>query len=127
MHGLPEIWELHYLDPLVLQVICELMRYVTGLPYLLPHKTTQDAELGGYFVGKGAQVSGILCASKPEVLVQCGERSHAMHFPIRQVWCNLFSLNHDPEYWEDPWTFNPERFLDEQGQLVGPDHPNRRR
>ncbi len=36
-------------------------------------------------------------------------------------------MNHDPEYWDDPWTFNPERFLDEQGQLVGPDHPNRKR
>ncbi len=44
-----------------------------------------------------------------------------------QVWCDVFSLSHDPEYWEDPWTFNPERFLDEQGQLVGVDYPNRRR
>ncbi len=47
--------------------------------------------------------------------------------PYCQVWCDVFSMNHDPEYWEDPWTFNPERFLDEQGQLVGVDHPNRRR
>ena len=44
-----------------------------------------------------------------------------------QIWCDVFTINHDPEYWEDPWTFNPERFLDEQGQLVGVDHVNRRR
>ena len=44
-----------------------------------------------------------------------------------QIWCNTWEQNHDPDYWEDPWTFKPERFLDEQGHLVGPDHPNRRR
>ena len=44
-----------------------------------------------------------------------------------QIWCDVFTINHDPEYWEDPWTFNPERFLDEQGQLVGTDHVTRRR
>ncbi len=44
-----------------------------------------------------------------------------------QIWCDIYSMNHDPEYWEDPWTFNPDRFLDDEGQLVGADHPNRRR
>ncbi len=44
-----------------------------------------------------------------------------------QIWCNVWELNHDPDCWEDPWTFKPERFLDEQGQLVEPSHPNRRR
>ena len=44
-----------------------------------------------------------------------------------QVWCYSWEINHDPDYWKDPWTFKPERFLDEEGHLVTPDHPNRRR
>ncbi len=44
-----------------------------------------------------------------------------------QIWCNIWGMNHNSEFWDNPWSFKPERFLDEQGQLVGPDHPNRRR
>ena len=44
-----------------------------------------------------------------------------------QVWCHSWEINHDPDYWEDPYAFKPKRFLNEEGHLVGPDHPNRRR
>ena len=46
---------------------------------------------------------------------------------IFQVWVNAFGLHHDPRYWDEPWTFKPERFLDENGKLVTPGHLNRRR
>ena len=43
-----------------------------------------------------------------------------------QIWGNSWELNHDPNLWDDPWTFKPERYLDEEGHLVTADHPNRR-
>ena len=30
------------------------------------------------------------------------------------IFCNLYHVMHDPDYWKDPNTFNPDRFLDEQ-------------
>ena len=36
-------------------------------------------------------------------------------------------MHHDERYWDKPWDFIPERFLDEDGHLVTADHPNRRR
>ena len=44
-----------------------------------------------------------------------------------QIWINVFNLHHDERYWDKPWDFIPERFLDEEGRLVTADHPNRRR
>jgi cytochrome P450 len=44
-----------------------------------------------------------------------------------QVWVNLWALHHDEQFWEEPFKFRPERYLDAEGQLVPADHPNRRR
>ena len=44
-----------------------------------------------------------------------------------QVLFNMWKLNHNPEYWDEPWEFRPERFLDEDGTVVKPDHINRKR
>ena len=39
---------------------------------------------------------------------------------------NTWSLHHDKSFWNDPEVIRPERFLDEDGQLLPPDHPNRK-
>ncbi len=39
---------------------------------------------------------------------------------------NIWTLHHDEEFWGDPDVIRPERFLDDDGQLVPPDHPNRK-
>ena len=44
-----------------------------------------------------------------------------------QIWVNVYNLHQDERYWDKPWDFVPERFLDEEGDLVKADHPNRRR
>lgn len=31
---------------------------------------------------------------------------------------NLFYVMRDPDYWRDPETFNPDRFLDDAGNFV---------
>ncbi len=43
-----------------------------------------------------------------------------------ELFVNFWSIHHDKEFWGDPEIFRPERFLDENGDLVLPDHPKRR-
>ena len=84
--------------PYLESVILEAFRYTSFVPLLIPHYTSCETELNGYLMPKGTIV-----------------------FP------NVWSLHHDEKYWEDPWVFNPNRFLDENGDLVGPDHINKQR
>ena len=49
------------------------------------------------------------------------------NFSPTQVLFNLWKLHHNPDYWDEPWEFRPERFLDDDGTVVQPDHINRRR
>ncbi len=39
---------------------------------------------------------------------------------------NTWALHHDESFWKDPEVIRPERFLDEEGELLPPDHPNRK-
>ena len=39
-----------------------------------------------------------------------------------QVWFNLYQVSRDPELWDEPEEFRPERFLDESGQVVKPEY-----
>ncbi|ELU12244.1 hypothetical protein CAPTEDRAFT_73429, partial [Capitella teleta] len=77
--------------------ILELFRYASTGPLSIPHKTIRDTTLQGHFVAKDTIVM-----------------------------TNLWQLHHDEDFWEKPWEFNPERFLDDHGELVLPDHPNRK-
>ena len=44
-----------------------------------------------------------------------------------QIMINVYGVDHDPDVWDDPYEFNPERFLDPDGKLLPPDHINRKR
>ena len=84
--------------PFVEAVIFETFRYWTQSAILVPHSATVDTNLAGFTVPKGTM-----------------------------IWPNVFNLTHDAQYWDSPWNFKPERFLDENGDVVPPDHMNRKR
>ncbi|XP_056621924.1 cytochrome P450 1A1 [Triplophysa dalaica] len=72
--------------PLLEAFILEIFRHSSFLPFTIPHCTTRDTSLNGYFIPKDT----------------C-------------VFVNQWHVNHDPELWKDPSSFNPDRFLSADG------------
>ena len=68
--------------PYTFACIAESMRYRTIAPLAIPHRTTQDTEVGGYRIPANTQVLG-----------------------------NIYSVHHDHRFWDSPDEFAPERFL----------------
>ena len=66
----------------------ELHRSASDNPLALPHSTTRDTSLAGFFIPRDTT-----------------------------VFVNLWGIHHDPDYWREPFSFRPDRFLDEQGRL----------
>ncbi|XP_005108420.1 cytochrome P450 2D26-like [Aplysia californica] len=77
-------------------VILETLRYCTVTPLLLPHCAREDINFEGHFIPKGT-------------------------FLLLNAWY----FHHREDLWDKPWTFNPDRFLDADGQLLSPEHPTR--
>uniref|UniRef100_A0A8C2ZYF1 Cytochrome P450, family 17, subfamily A, polypeptide 2 n=1 Tax=Cyclopterus lumpus TaxID=8103 RepID=A0A8C2ZYF1_CYCLU len=71
-------------------VINEGMRIRPVSPVLIPHTAMTDSSIGGHAVRRGTRV-----------LV------------------NMWAIHHDPEHWDRPDLFDPDRFLD-RGQRVSP-------
>ena len=82
--------------PYVHAVILEELRFCTAGSISLAHVTLEDTTLQGYEIPKGTTC-----------------------YP------NVMAVHVDEEFWGDPWTFRPERFLDQDGNLVPANHPNR--
>ncbi|XP_058150488.1 cytochrome P450 1A2-like [Dasypus novemcinctus] len=70
--------QLPYLEAFIL----ETFRHTTFVPFTIPHSTTRDTVLNGFYIPKG-----------------------------RCVFVNQWQVNHDPKQWEDPFEFRPEQFL----------------
>ncbi|EIW59175.1 cytochrome P450 [Trametes versicolor FP-101664 SS1] len=68
--------------PYVNAIIKEALRWHVVLPLSLPHNTVADDELDGYFIPAGTIIMP-----------------------------NTWAMLHDPEVFEDPEEFRPERFL----------------
>ncbi|CAN9506807.1 unnamed protein product [Ophioblennius macclurei] len=69
--------------------ILEMFRHSSFMPFTIPHCTSKDTSLNGYFIPKDT----------------C-------------VFINQWQVNQDPELWKDPSSFNPERFLSADGTEV---------
>ncbi|EDO39192.1 predicted protein [Nematostella vectensis] len=80
--------EMRKMCPILEAFIAEVLRIITLLPLGVPHKTLCETILRGYTIPKGTTVLA-----------------------------NLWSLHHNVSLWENPEDFNPERFLDKEGNF----------
>ncbi len=74
--------------PYIMAFIYEVMRYTSFVPLTIPHSTTTDTSIMGYAIPKNTV-----------------------------IFVNQWSINHDPATWSHPETFDPQRFLDQNGAL----------
>ncbi|GIY79344.1 cytochrome P450 2U1 [Caerostris darwini] len=72
--------------PYTTATVFEMMRYISISPFFPNRYVLDSFEFHGYTIPKG---------------------SHLV--------CNNWAISHDPRYFKDPMTFNPERFLVENG------------
>ena len=65
------------------------------------------------------------------VIMRCAHKDlefEGYNIPIdTQFMLNVWMVNHDPGFWEDPEIWKPSRFLDEVEQVLPPTHPARKR
>lgn len=76
--------------PYLQAVVKETLRLHPALPLLLPRNTMEDTNYMGYLIPKDTQ-----------------------------VFVNAWAIGRDPDSWEDPLTFNPERFLNSSIEYKG--------
>ena len=74
--------------PYTAATLLEIQRIVTVAPLGMAHFCGEETTLEGYTIPPGSVVVA-----------------------------NLWAVHHDPDIWDDPHEFNPERFLDEDGCL----------
>ncbi|XP_020838428.1 cytochrome P450 2D6 [Phascolarctos cinereus] len=78
--------------PFTNAVIHEVQRFSDIIPLGVPHRTSRDTEIQGFFIPKGTTLIA-----------------------------NLSSVLKDESSWEQPYRFHPEHFLDAKGHFVKPE------
>ncbi|XP_065855376.1 cytochrome P450 76A2-like isoform X2 [Euphorbia lathyris] len=80
----------HNLNVLMLAIIKETLRLHTPVPLLVPKKARQDTQFMEYDILKNTQ-----------------------------VFINVWAIGRDPQVWDDPLSFKPERFMDSNVDFRG--------
>lgn len=70
--------------------VCEVFRLTTVVPFFPPHRTMRDTTVMGHKIPKNTMVL-----------------------------INNYCVNSDPRNWDDPKSFDPKRFLEDNGEFVG--------
>ncbi|XP_027717616.1 cytochrome P450 2D6-like, partial [Vombatus ursinus] len=78
--------------PFTNAVIHEVQRFSDIIPLGIPHTTSQDTEIQGFFIPKGTTLIA-----------------------------NLSSVLKDEASWEQAYRFRPKHFLDAEGHFVKPE------
>ncbi|CAL5209318.1 unnamed protein product [Lathyrus oleraceus] len=78
--------------PYIQSIVKETLRLHPPVPLLLPYIASNDVEINGYTIHKG-----------------------------NQVLINVWSIGRNPEFWDDPLVFKPERFVDSNVDFKGRD------
>ncbi|KAF7348421.1 O-methylsterigmatocystin oxidoreductase [Mycena sanguinolenta] len=89
-------------------VVREVFRWRPILPFAIPHATTDDDIYEGYFIPKGWFY---LTAQSARILHKLGTT----------VLPNVWAMARDESMYPNPDKFDPERFLNADGQLNGDD------
>ena len=77
--------------PYLQATLTEVLRCASPVPIPIPHRVTEDTTLTGFQIPKDTT-----------------------------VFLNLWGINHDPDWWEQPFEFKPERFLNDEGLYESP-------
>ncbi|KAF4473096.1 O-methylsterigmatocystin oxidoreductase [Fusarium albosuccineum] len=78
--------------PYIEATVKEVLRWHPVAPMGLPHTSTEDDICEGYFIPKGSM-----------------------------LFANVWHFTHDPEVYDEPMSFKPERFLETEGLETAPD------
>ncbi|KAG8181434.1 hypothetical protein JTE90_015453 [Oedothorax gibbosus] len=73
--------------------ILEVLRWKPIVPMNAPHSTISDTTIGGYHIPKNVT-----------------------------VFFSIWNAHHDPNYWDDPESFIPDRFITKDGKSVSRPH-----
>jgi len=102
--------------PYTQATILEIHRLGCVVPFPIPRLIQYETEYRGYRVPK------VLLMPQPSYNLPSTNELNFMNFQGTCVISNHWAVHMDKDYWGDPETFRPERFINEKGEFVANKH-----